>query len=145
MFGGRMMENIEFMNTIDIEVYKDFRHSVGWGELQHEQVEALLKNSICFSCVMDKKVVGIARILWDGGYTAYLADVIVDEKFRGQGIGKKLVEHAIDEVKSRMQGGWKVKMILLAAKGRESFYGQFGFVSRPNDHEGCGMNIMLEK
>ena len=30
-------------------------------------------------------------------------------------------------------------MLLLAAKGRESFYEQFGFVSRPNDHEGCGI------
>ncbi|MCQ2241121.1 GNAT family N-acetyltransferase [Treponema sp.] len=140
-----MMGNFEFINTIEIEIYKKFRHSVGWGDLHHEQVEELLKNSICFSCLMDGKTVGIYRILWDGGYTAYLADVIVDEKFRGHGIGKKLVEHAIEEVKSRMQPGWKVKMLLLAAKGRESFYEQFGFVSRPNDHEGCGMNMFLQK
>lgn len=140
-----MIGNIEFIKTIDIETYKEFRHSVGWLDLQHEQVKALLKNSICFSCLMDGKTVGIARILWDGGYTAYLADVIVDEKFRGHGIGKKLVEHAVEEVKSRMQSGWKVKMLLLAAKDRESFYEQFGFVSRPNDHEGCGMNMFLQK
>ncbi len=140
-----MAVNFEFKNTIDIEVYNEFRHSVGWGDLQHDQMEALLKHSICFSCLMDGKTVGIYRILWDGGYTAYLADIIVDEEFRGQGIGKKLVEHAIEEVKARMKSGWKVKVILLASKGRESFYEQFGFVSRPNDHEGCGMNIMLER
>ena len=139
------INEIEFIDTVDLEIYKGLRHSVGWCDLQNDQVEALLKNSICFSCLMNKKVTGIARILWDGGYTAYLADVIVDEKFRGHGIGKKLVEHAIEEVKSRMQPGWKVKMLLLASKGREGFYEQFGFVSRPNDHEGCGMNFILEK
>ena len=44
-----------------------------------------------------------------------------------------------------MKTGWKVKVILLAAAGRESFYEQFGFVKRPNDHEGCGMNLILRK
>lgn len=33
----------------------------------------------------------------------------------------------------------------LQESGRESFYEQFGFVSRPNDHKGCGMNMFLKK
>lgn len=139
------MEDFAFVNHIDPVVYNQFRSAVGWGSLMPEQIENILKNSICFSCVAGGKTVGITRILWDGGYTAYLADVIVAEKYRGQGIGKKLVARAIEEINSRMKPGWKVKIILLAAKGRESFYGQFGFVSRPNDHEGCGMNMFLEK
>ncbi len=139
------MENLEFTDCIDPVVYNQFRCSVGWGSLMPEQVENILRNSICFSCNAGGETVGIARILWDGGYTAYLADVIVAEKCRGQGIGKKLVARAIEEVKNRMKPGWKVKMILLAAKGREPFYEQFGFVSRPNNHEGCGMNMILEK
>ena len=32
------------------------------------------------------------RLLWDGGYIAFLSDVIVDPKYQGQGIGHKLVE-----------------------------------------------------
>jgi len=27
----------------------------------------------------------------------------------------------------------------------KSFYEQFGFIRRPNDHEGCGMNLILKK
>lgn len=44
-----------------------------------------------------------------------------------------------------MKSGWKIKVILLAAKGRESFYEQFGFVKRPNEREGCGMNLVIVK
>lgn len=44
-----------------------------------------------------------------------------------------------------MKSGWKIKVILLAAKGRESFYEQFGFVKRPNEREECGMNLVIVK
>lgn len=56
-----------------------------------------------------------------------------------------MVQHALEEIKSRMKSGWKIKVILLAAKGRESFYEQFGFVKRPNEREECGMNLVIVK
>jgi len=140
-----MIENIEFKNSIDPIIYNQFRDSVGWGALMTEQVEAVLSNCICFSLINEGKTIAIYRILWDGGYTAYLADVIVDEEYRGQGLGKLIVNHALEEIKKLMKPGWRVKVILVAAIGRESFYEQFGFVRRPNDHEGCGMNLILRK
>ena len=33
--------------------------------------------------------------LWDKGYIAYLADVIVNPEYQGQGIGKKMVQEWI--------------------------------------------------
>ena len=140
-----MKDAIGFINTIDPIVYNRFRENVGWGTLMPEQVDAILSSCICFSLVFDDRTIAICRILWDGGYTAYIADVIVDEKYRGQGFGKRIVNHAIEEIRVKMKTGWKVKVILLAAAGRESFYEQFGFVKRPNDHEGCGMNLILRK
>lgn len=140
-----MNDNIELMNRIDPVIYNQFREGVGWGTLVPDQVEAMLSNCICFSLVCEGKTIAICRILWDGGYTAYIADVIVDEKYRGQGFGKRMVNYALEEIRSRMKTGWSVKVILLAATGRESFYEQFGFVKRPNDREGCGMNLILKK
>lgn len=140
------MEKVfELKNEIDPVVYNKFRDKVGWGALTPEQAEAVLSNCICFSFVHGEETAAITRVLWDGGYTAYIADVIVDEKYRGQGLGKKLVNHALEEIKNRMRPGWKVKVLLLASKGRESFYEQFGFVSRPNENEGCGMNLVIKK
>nr|WP_318718658.1 GNAT family N-acetyltransferase [uncultured Treponema sp.] len=140
-----MEKNVELKNKIDPVVYNEFRDMVGWGALLPEQVEAVLSNSICFSLEWEGETIAITRVLWDGGYTAYIADVIVHEKHRGHGIGKKMVQHALEEIKSRMKSGWKIKVILLAAKGRESFYEQFGFVKRPNEREGCGMNLVIVK
>jgi len=140
-----MEKMIEIENKIDPVVYNQFRNSVGWITLMPDQVEAILSNCICYSLNVDGKTIAICRVLWDGGYTAYIADVIVNEKYRRQGFGKTMVKHALEEIKSRMKTGWIVKVILVAAIGRESFYEQFGFVRRPNEHEGCGMNLILKK
>lgn len=42
-------------------------------------------------CVRDdEKAIGVVRLLWDGGYIAFLSDVIVASDYQGQGIGTKL-------------------------------------------------------
>ena len=43
-------------------------------------------------------------------------------------------------MKSDMKPGYKVKMTLNSAKGKEAFYEKFGFRVRPNDHAGAGMD-----
>ena len=88
-----MEMNIELKNKIDPVVYNEFRDMVGWGTLLPEQVEAVLSNSICFSLECEGETIAITRVLWDGGYTAYIADVIVHEKHRGHGIGKKILRY----------------------------------------------------
>lgn len=35
-------------------------------------------------------------------------------------------------------------MVLVSAKGKEAFYEKFGFVARPNQDEGAGMQMWLE-
>ena len=37
----------------------------------------------------------MARALFDFGYSVYISDVIVMPEFRGQGIGRKLIEATI--------------------------------------------------
>ena len=92
-------------------------------------------------CVRDdEKAIGVARLLWDGGYIAFLSDVIVDSEYRGRGIGRKLVESCIQKLKNDMKPGYKVKMTLNSAKGKESFYEKFGFRVRPNEDAGPGMD-----
>lgn len=46
-------------------------------------------------------------------------------------------------MKTRLQEGWKIKVVILAAKGKEPFYEKFGFNSRPNEEEGAAMNLWL--
>ncbi|MCR4789123.1 MAG: GNAT family N-acetyltransferase [Lachnospiraceae bacterium] len=132
---------IRYEENITPEEYLDLRKKVGWKEFPLEEAKACVDNAYMVLCVRDDdKAIGVVRLLWDGGYIAYLSDVIVDEAYRGQGIGTELVEACIRKLKSDMKPGYKVKMNLSAAKGKESFYERFGFRERPNDEAGAGMD-----
>ena len=134
----------ELINGITLSDYQRLRRDSGWVELPKEQAESGLEHTFCaVSAVSEGNVIGMARIVWDRGYCAYLTDVIVDQRYRGQGVGSTLVKAAIDSLRSEVKEGWKVKLLLLSAKGKESFYEQFGFSKRPSDNYGCGMDMWL--
>ncbi|MBR2549338.1 MAG: GNAT family N-acetyltransferase [Clostridiales bacterium] len=132
---------IRFTDYITSEEYMELRRRVGWCEFPLEEAQAGIDNSYMITCARDEeKAIGVVRLLWDGGYIAFLSDVIVDPDYQGQGIGKKLVESVIQRVKADMKPGYKVKMCLMAAKGKEPFYEKFGFSERPNENLGAGMD-----
>ena len=72
-----------------------------------------------------------------------LSGVIVVPEYQGQGIGRHLVEAVIQRIKDDMKPGYKVKLNLNSAKGKEPFYQKFGFEIRPNESNGAGMDQWL--
>ncbi len=136
---------IFFEKNITPEEYMELRKKVGWCEFPLEEAETGIRNSYLVLCARDnEKAVGVTRLLWDGGYIAYLSDVIVDPEYQGNGIGKQLVEKSIQKIKADMKPGYKVKISLMSAKGKEKFYEKFGFSERPNDNFGAGMDQWIE-
>ena len=132
---------IKYTDDITPEEYMELRKIVGWVEFPIEQAKACIDNAYMVRSVRDDdKIIGVARLLWDGGYIAFLSDVIVKPAYQGQGIGRKLVEACIQKLKDDMKPGYKVKMTLNSAKGKEAFYEKFGFHVRPNDDAGAGMD-----
>lgn len=92
-----------------------------------EQAQQGLDNSAYIvSCYDDNVAVGSARIIWDKGYISYLADIMVKPEYQGYGIGKHLVEMAIAFMKTQIKEGWKIKIVLVSAKGKEDFYKKLG-------------------
>ena len=128
-------------NTITPEEYLEMRASVGWSGFPLEQAKAGLEHTthIC-TFKKDGKVIGLVRLLWDHGYVVYIADVIVRPDFQGQGIGRELMNHAMDYIKSKLKPGWRIMVNLQAAKDKEGFYKKFGFIERPNEDFGPGMH-----
>ena len=123
------------------------RRMVGWCEFPLEEAQACVDNAYMVLCVRDDdKCIGVMRLLWDGGYVAFLSDVVVAPEYQGQGIGRKLVEACIQRIKDDMKPGYKVKLNLCSAKGKEPFYKKLGFDERPNDRVGAGMDqwILLD-
>ena len=132
---------IQYGSDITAEEYLELRRKVGWCVFPSEEAQAGIDNAYMVLCARDNgKAVGVMRLLWDGGYIAFLSDVIVDPKYQHQGIGKKLVESCIQRIKEDMKAGYKVKLNLMAAKGKEPFYEKFGFTERPNENHGAGMD-----
>ena len=67
---------------------------------------------------------GFARAITDYTTNYYICDVIVDEEYRGEGIGKKLVETLTnDEDLVHVRG-------LLITKDAKKFYEKFGFYNK---------------
>ena len=134
-------KRIEFTDHITAEEYMSLRKKVDWCAFPLEEAQAGIDNAYMINCARDEgRAIGVVRLLWDGGYIAFLSDVIVDPEYQGQGIGKKLVESCISRIKAGAKPGYRVKMCLLAAKGKEPFYEKFGFEARPNDRLGSGMD-----
>ena len=135
---------ITYKEGICREEYHKLRVSVQWPELPPEQEQAGLDGSAyIISAYVEGEIAGAARILWDGGYTAYICDVMVAPEYQGQGIGSGMMTRCIEYLKSQMREGWKLMVILVATKDKEGFYEKFGFVYRPNEISGAGMSQWL--
>lgn len=136
--------NVIYKESISVEDYNMLREAVGWGKLCDEQAQQGLDHSAyIISCYDNDKIVGTARIIWDKGYISYLSDVMVIPEYQGMGIGFHLVKMTIEFMKSQIKEGWKIKIVLTAAKGKEAFYRKFGFNERPNKDAGAGMDLWL--
>lgn len=137
---------IHYVDYVTPEEYMELRKIVGWVQFPLEEAKACIDNAYVVLCVRDDdKAIGVVRLLWDGGYIAFLSDVIVIPEYQGQGIGRKLVEACLQKLKNDLKPGYKVKITLNSAKGKEPFYEKFGFKERPNEDSGAGMDQWIMK
>jgi len=132
---------IEFANRITVKQFNCLRAAVGWQELDNKQAKTGIKNSIVFVACHKKQPIGMARIITDGGYIIFIADVIVLPVYQGKGIGTKLMNKVMKYISNQQNEGYKFLISLGASKGKEQFYEKFGFKQRPNDESGAGMSI----
>ncbi len=85
-------------------------------------IEKMLENSFLTLGVWDyNRLVGFARVLSDGIYRALIDDVVVDESYRGKGIGTQVMKHLL----SRLEQVEEV--FLRTGKEMVPFYERFGF------------------
>ena len=138
--------NIIYTNKISVDDYNTLRLSAGWVAIEPDQAKAGLEGSAFISVAQDgEKTVGVSRLVWDGGYAALIKDVLVLPEYQGMGIGTAMIEQILAFLKKEMKPGWGVSIDLMAAINKEKFYEKFGFVSRPRDNRGAGMDMWIEK
>lgn len=109
---------------IDIEAVHDFlATSSYWAQGRAlETVRRSVENSFPFGLYLDERLIGFARVVTDYATFAWLADVYVLEEFRGEGLGKFLVETVIDHPDFRT-----LRRFILATRDAHELYRRHGF------------------
>ena len=115
---------------LDVTYIHDFLKKSYWAkEIPETVVKNSIENSLCVGIYKHDQQVGFARLITDYATFAYLADVFVDEKHRGKGISKGLMEFILSfEFLSGL------RRIMLATWDAHGLYKQFGFqlLQRPD-------------
>jgi ribosomal protein S18 acetylase RimI-like enzyme len=135
------------LETITVDEFNFLRKSVGWNEIEKNLALKTINNALfIITAIIDNKIIGLTRVSGDGGYTIFITDVIVLPEYQRKGIGKKLMDKAMNYIKEKfLQNGQSVFVNLMSAKGKETFYKRFGFEERPNDKVGAGMAQWIKK
>jgi len=86
-----------------------------------EKIIKSLEKSVCFGLYKNDRQIGFARVVTDGIIFSWICDIIIQENFGGQGLGKWLMECITNhpEIKNTRQ--------LLATRDAHSLYSKYGF------------------
>jgi len=94
-----------------------------WAEgIPYSVVKRSIENSLCFGIYEEKKQVGFARIVTDYATFGYLADVFIDEAYRGRGLSKDLVNFIF-----RLDALKMLRRIVLVTRDAHTLYAREGF------------------
>lgn len=64
-------------------------------------------------------------------------------EYQGKGVGTAMMTQILDYLKSKLEPGYGIQIDLMSAKGKESFYENFGFSIRPRENRGAGMDMWI--
>jgi GNAT superfamily N-acetyltransferase len=108
---------------LDLKVIHGFLTGSYWAKgIPSEVVSRSMRNSLCFGVYKQGRQIGFARVISDFATFAYIADVFVLEAFRGQGLGKWMMEAITRH--PQLQG---LRRWTLATRDAHPLYAQFGF------------------
>ncbi|MEO6231830.1 MAG: GNAT family N-acetyltransferase [Ferruginibacter sp.] len=103
-------------------IHQFLTHSY-WAEgIPIEIVVRSIEGSICFGLYDNLHQIGFARVVTDKATFGYLADVFVDEEYRGCGLSKWLMEVIMAYPELQGFRNW-----MLGTKDAHGLYAQFGF------------------
>lgn len=124
------------------EDFRALRQNAGWGDISLEQSRGVLAMSVHGITAYDGvKAIGMARLIGDGVLNIYIQDVVTAAAYRGQGVGKAIMQALIKDMRVIFPSDCTIG--LLAASSQEGFYSSFSFITRPNADYGAGMFAKL--
>lgn len=110
-------------SKLDVNMIHGFLTGSYWATGRtREQVEKSIETTMCFGIYVNNTQAGFARVLSDRVVFAYLMDVFILEKYRGNGLSKALLTVVFNHDELKHVSKW-----FLATKDAHELYKQFGF------------------
>lgn len=130
-----MIEVCTDKSRLDVPFLQNFLKDIYWAAGRTmEEVQTTIDASFCFGIYLDGKQIGFARVITDYVVFAYLMDVFIDERHRGQGYSSVLIDAMMNEPQLQ-----QVKIWRLATSDAHFLYEKFGFTPLANPEK------MMEK
>jgi len=119
---------IRLVDSWSIDEIVELYRAGGWWKESYDTslINQMIDGSFIFAVVVDTtidKAVGMGRVISDGISDAYIQDLVVLPKYRGHGIGKKLVDSLIKQCLSN----GIVWIGVIAEPGSNKLYRGLGF------------------
>ena len=109
-------------NRIQLDKVCQMLNTTYWAKDRSRHViEKSIANSICFGVYLYGEQIGFARCVTDFATFYWLADVIIDNKYRKQGLGKELVKSVVNHEQLRGCSGY------LGTNDAHELYKKYGF------------------
>ena len=113
---------------IQPEVAKRLLNTTYWaGNRTLDVVKKSIETSMCVGIYKEDMQVGFARIVTDDTTIYWLCDVVIDDKFRGRGLGKALIDFISNHQRLKPLRG------LLMTRDAHGLYAQYGFAPIPTE------------
>jgi GNAT superfamily N-acetyltransferase len=108
---------------LDVDAIADMLSRSYWANTRpREKLERALAHSLVFGLYDGSRQIGLARIISDFAIFAYLCDLIIHEDYRGQGLGRWLLESIHNY--PGLQG---LRRWTLVTRDAHGLYTQFGW------------------
>ncbi|MBO1198684.1 GNAT family N-acetyltransferase [Staphylococcus simiae] len=118
--------------------YCELRKNAGMSPKTPQAAEKGLPNA-CYTVTIydDDALIGMGRIIGDGGTAFQIVDIAVRKDYQGQGYGRTIMEHIMTYIKDVAVESTYVSLI--ADYPADKLYEKFGFI--PTEPHSGGMYI----
>jgi GNAT superfamily N-acetyltransferase len=108
------------------------------GITQSEVLFSAQNSTLVVGAYLNDELVGYLRVISDRTRFAYILDVIIDSRYRKQGIGQRMVQYTLGRERLKLVYQW-----LLRTKDAQGVYSQVGF--RTMEHPEQWMMIQKDR
>lgn len=111
---------------LDLDVIERLIRTSYWAaDRPRDVIEASLRNSLCYGLydVAEGRQIGLMRVVTDYCTFAWLCDVMIEERYRGRGLGRWMLQLVLDAEETRGLRRW-----MLATLDAHELYADYGFI-----------------